>query len=1100
MVIPAVFSAVTVNPDGTGDFATIQEAVDASSSGAIISLEDGTFTGPGNRDIDFEGKDLIVQSISDDPNLCIIDCENAGRGFYLHSDETTDAVIQGLTITNGYVSGIAGGIHAYPAGPSIINCIISRCSATSSASSVYIRNHSTRVIGCVFEGNTMRSALNVLNSTGEISNCIFDGNSSINSGGGSACALGSYTGAVTNCLFINNTSDAYGGAMHISIDTPTITNCSFIGNSADVYGGAISIFNMSAAVDISNCIFWENTSPTGSQICLATADHPSAAIINYSNIQGGQEGVYAYANCTLNWGTGNIDANPLFVAGPTGDYYLSATASEHTVDSPCIDAGSDYASSICFNTGTGVICMDECATRTDHVADIGMVDMGYHVAESVTFPTATPTPSPTPTCGIHEYSTDFSVQPPGSLLYGDASIDGEKLILTSTIDLQTGAFIYPAAPCAIREFLMTFDLYIGDGGGADGISVCYAGDIPDGTFSEEGIGTGLTLSFDTYSNNPEDPAPSISVRYGGSEIDVQAATLRTGTWVPVRIEMAADGTLNLFHNSIQIFTDIPVPGYSPETGWRFAFGARTGGQNDNHWIDNYAVRNFIDPLPTNTPTLTPSVTPTATPTLTPTATPTVTPTLTPTATPTVTPTFTPVCAAGEINISADGSGDFVTIQDAIEAACTGSTILLADGIYTGLGNTRINPEGKDLTIQSVSNNPSACIIDCQNSGHALKCSSNESADSIVQGISMINGNTAIGAVHINNASPTIQNCIISGHIGSDDAGGIYCYGSSSEFIDCMIGDNYGFYRGGGLSCSNSTITLTGCTVYENTSRYGGGGIYSSSSTVTLDSCRIIENDVTNASGGGIYGEDSDFMIFNTEIAGNTTVVNGGGIYHLGGALNIYNSTIADNTTGSGYVGGGIWAGENTKGILEVVNCILWGNMAPDGSGPQITLTPYVTLSISYCDVQGGELDVDVDPNATLNWGDGMMDLDPLFMGGEPTDYHLIGSSPCIDTGTDDTVTYPDLPADDIDGDARPAGAGYDMGSDEFACYHHGDVNFDGSITAGDAQMAFNIVLSVITPTLAEECAADCNADGDVTAGDAQQIFGVVFGGTCEDPL
>ncbi len=69
------------------------------------------------------------------------------------------------------------------------------------------------------------------------------------------------------------------------------------------------------------------------------------------------------------------------------------------------------------------------------------------------------------------------------------------------------------------------------------------------------------------------------------------------------------------------------------------------------------------------------------------------------------------------------------------------------------------------------------------------------------------------------------------------------------------------------------------------------------------------------------------------------------------------------------------------------------------------------------------------------------------------------------------------------------------------CIHSGDVNGDGSITAADAQMAFYITLSMITPTVTEECAADCDGDGNVTAGDAQQIFYVIFGSEfCVDPI
>lgn len=69
------------------------------------------------------------------------------------------------------------------------------------------------------------------------------------------------------------------------------------------------------------------------------------------------------------------------------------------------------------------------------------------------------------------------------------------------------------------------------------------------------------------------------------------------------------------------------------------------------------------------------------------------------------------------------------------------------------------------------------------------------------------------------------------------------------------------------------------------------------------------------------------------------------------------------------------------------------------------------------------------------------------------------------------------------------------------CLNHGDVTLDGSITAGDAQFAFNIALGFVTPDYEEGCAADCNGSGDVTAGDAQQIFAAALGSdTCVDDV
>jgi len=67
------------------------------------------------------------------------------------------------------------------------------------------------------------------------------------------------------------------------------------------------------------------------------------------------------------------------------------------------------------------------------------------------------------------------------------------------------------------------------------------------------------------------------------------------------------------------------------------------------------------------------------------------------------------------------------------------------------------------------------------------------------------------------------------------------------------------------------------------------------------------------------------------------------------------------------------------------------------------------------------------------------------------------------------------------------------------CVKDGDVNGDNSVTASDAQAAFEIVLGYLEPTYQQACAADCNGDDIVTAADAQQIFLKVLGSaSCSD--
>jgi len=60
-----------VLPDGSGDFPTIQAAVNAAVDGDVIELADGTFTGDGNLDLEFQGKTITVRSASGDPTSVV---------------------------------------------------------------------------------------------------------------------------------------------------------------------------------------------------------------------------------------------------------------------------------------------------------------------------------------------------------------------------------------------------------------------------------------------------------------------------------------------------------------------------------------------------------------------------------------------------------------------------------------------------------------------------------------------------------------------------------------------------------------------------------------------------------------------------------------------------------------------------------------------------------------------------------------------------------------------------------------------------------------------------------------------------------------------
>ena len=110
-------------------YGTIQGAIDSASNGDVVVVADGTYAGLGNKNLDFGGRAITVRS-ANGPESTTIDCEEYGRGFYFHNGEGATSVVDGFTITNGFIgdttSGAAtgGAIRcAEQSSPTITNCI-----------------------------------------------------------------------------------------------------------------------------------------------------------------------------------------------------------------------------------------------------------------------------------------------------------------------------------------------------------------------------------------------------------------------------------------------------------------------------------------------------------------------------------------------------------------------------------------------------------------------------------------------------------------------------------------------------------------------------------------------------------------------------------------------------------------------------------------------------------------------------------------------------------------------------------------------------------------------------------------------------------------